>query len=352
MNFDIDVIRKALDAAPPCAGLVWGDVTAPSKSLSLARNFDADLKVTFKGKTIPFHVEVKRQLHRAAIERIIALKNDLQSTRALMLVSDHVTTAQAEILHQNGVAFLDTVGNACLILSGLHLFVTGKAKKINEISNTAPLFHRAGLQVIFAFLTDPALDKNPESALLNKTFRNIKGQTGVALGSIGTTIGSLLESGYIVEENNLRFLTNRKQLFEKWVAAYVDRLRSKLVIKRYRSKGNSWCNATQSPGEGNYWGGEVAAAKLTGYLKPELAAIYSRGQIQQLILNADLRLDPQGDVEILKVFWGDWPHGTLNDCVHPLLVYADLMASEIDRNMDTAKRIYDRYLRDIIEPRG
>jgi len=36
--------------------------------------------------------------------------------------------------------------------------------------------------------------------------------------------------------------------------------------------------------------------------------------------------------------------------VHPLLVYADLIASEIDRNVETAQRVYDRYLLQIIEP--
>jgi hypothetical protein len=44
------------------------------------------------------------------------------------------------------------------------------------------------------------------------------------------------------------------------------------------------------------------------------------------------------------------PWATHEDCVHPLLVYADLIASEIDRNVETAQRVYDRHLRQIIEP--
>jgi hypothetical protein len=317
-----------------------------------ATDFDATIKVVFCGKTVLFHVEVKQHLHRTAIERIIARKNDVPPKWKMMLVSEYVTSAQAEILQNNGVAFLDTAGNACMDLPGLHLFVAGKGKAPKQASHPARIFHRAGLQIIFAFLTDPALDKNPEDALLNMPFRDITSQTGVALGSIGTIIGNLLEQRYIVEDRNLRFLVNRQQLFEKWVASYVDRMRPKLIAKRYRSKGKKWWNGVQSLGAGNYWGGEVAAAKLTGYLRPERATLYSRGETQRLILDADLRLDPQGDVEMLNVFWEEWPYGGSKECVHPLLVYADLMASENDRNLETAKRVYEQYLRDIIAPRG
>jgi len=348
MSDEIDTIHRALDAAPICAGLSWGRAMLPTDYLDGVT--DADLNVTFNNKIIRFEIHVKRHLHRAAIERLIALNTE-QRPRKLMIVSDHVNSVNAEILRETGIAFLDISGNAFLDVPGLHLFVIGKKTQIIQMSNPARMFHRAGVQVIFAFLTDPVLDKTPKAALLNKTFRDIRDQTGVALGSIGTIIGNLLESGNIVEEQNLRFLTNRRQLLEKWVASYTDRLRPKLFAQRYRSRGNSWWNSTQSLGEGNYWGGEIAAAKLTGYLKPELATIYSRGETKQLILDADLRLDPKGDVEILKVFWGDWQHGVHQDCVHPLLVYADLIASENDRNMETAKRIYERHLRDIIEPR-
>jgi len=349
MNTEIDVIQRALNVAPVCPGLKWGQAMLPSDYLDKVT--DAHLNVKFNNKTFPFHIQVKLHLHRAAVERFIALNTEQRHGR-LMLVSDHVNPKFAEILRETGISFLDASGNAFLDLPGLHLFVTGRKPEVLELpSSPARMFHRASVQIIFAFLTDPALDKSPQSALVNKTFRDIKSQTGVALGSIGTTIGTLLESGYIVEEEKLRFLIDRQQLLEKWMAAYTDRLRPKLIVQRYRSRGGSWWNGIQSLGPGNYWGGEVAAAKLTGYLKPELVTIYSRGDTQQLILDADLRLDPKGEVEILKVFWGNWPHGIQQDCVCPLLVYADLMASEIDRNMDTAKRIYDRYLREIIEPR-
>jgi hypothetical protein len=347
MNTDFDMIQKALDAVPTCKGLVWGKVAKPSDPRE--GTFPADLVITLNGKTHPFHVHVRRFLSKVAIERVISLKKNGCS---FLLMCEHITPQQAEILRQNEVSFLDTAGNVSLNLPGLHLFVTGIKKVVRPVvPDPARIFHRAGIQVIFAVLADPYREGG-KKALLNQTVRAIQAQTGVALGSIGAIVGSLAELGYIIEDDNLRCLVNRKQLFEKWVAAYVDRLRPKLVVKRYRSKGGSWWNGVPSLGEGNYWGGEVAASKLTGFLKAELATIYSRGDLRQVILDADLRHDPKGDVEAVKMFWGAWPVGVRENCVHPLIVYADLMASEIDRNMETAKRVYEKYLRDIIEPSG
>lgn len=351
MKAELDFIKKALEAMPTCEGLAWGAPIAPPKPFE--EGIDAALTTTYRGRTSTFHVHARHHLHTAAIERVIALKNAFHPPRALLLVCEHVTATQAEILRKNGVAFLDAAGNAHLNMPGLQLFVAGKARaETAEAFNPQRIFHRAGIQMIFAFLSDPNLDRKPESALINQTFRDIRSHTGVALGSIGRILGELEESGYIVEDENLRLLISRRQLFEKWVAAYVDRMRPKLVTQRYRSPGGSWWKAMPPLGAGNYWGGEVAGARLTEYLKPELATIYSRGEMQRLILDADLRFDPRGDVEVLKVFWGEWAYGVHKDCVHPLLVYADLIASEIDRNMETAKRVYEQYLRNIIEPRG
>ncbi len=347
MDNVIYCIQKALDVVPICKGLVWGQVSAASDP------FDASLKVALNGMTYTFHVQLRRPLHRAVIERVIALKNHLPPGDLYMLVTDQVSLGQAKTLSGNGVTFIDTAGNAYLDLPGLHVLVEGKKPAISAYrTKRSRTFYRTGLQLIFAFLTDPDLDKKPDTALLNKSFREIRVQTGVALGSIGTILASLLEQGYIIEDGNLRFLAKRKQLLERWVSDYVDHFRPKLISQRYRSRGGNWWEMLPSLGTGNYLGGEVAAAKLTGYLKPELTTLYTRGDTHRMILDADLRLDTEGDVEVLSAFWGDWPHGVNGDCVHPMLVYADLISSEIDRNMETAKRVYDKYLRDIIEPRG
>jgi hypothetical protein len=53
-----------------------------------------------------------------------------------------------------------------------------------------------------------------------------------------------------------------------------------------------------------FWGAEVAAQRLTRYLKPEHFTIYLRGDGKPLFNQARMRLDPKGNTEVLQAFWG------------------------------------------------
>ena len=96
-----------------------------------------------------------------------------------------------------------------------------------------------------------------------------------------------------------------------------------------------------------YWGGEIAAEKLTGYLKPERITIYVEGKPDKLILANRLRPDVNGEIEILEAFWATDEVLQQNDIAPPLLVYADLMASTDPRNIETAKLIRDHHVAQI-----
>src|SRR6185436_18312214 len=96
---------------------------------------------------------------------------------------------------------------------------------------------------------------------------------------------------------------------------------------------------------------EIAAAKLTDYLMPEKAVIYADAVPPRLLAANQLKVDPEGDVEILRRFWKpnrvalNTPRpDVLNDVAPPLLVYADLMATADERNVETARLIYDKFI--------
>ena len=58
--------------------------------------------------------------------------------------------------------------------------------------------------------------------------------------------------------------------------------------------------------------------------------------------------DKYGAVEIRSMFWNSEKYQRAG-CVHPLLTYVDLMASDDDRNIETAKLIYRKYLSNAFE---
>ena len=70
-----------------------------------------------------------------------------------------------------------------------------------------------------------------------------------------------------------------------------------------------------------------------------------------MLLENQLQKDEDGNVELLKKFWtselnNEEQNGkkTHTDCVPYILVYADLIATADQRNIETAKIIYDEYL--------
>jgi len=145
-----------------------------------------------------------------------------------------------------------------------------------------------------------------------------------------------------------RCLAQREKLFERFVEGYTRRLRPKLVVEHYRLPHPGWASELVNTDGSGKWGGEVAGSKLTGYLVPETVTLYTENLPVPFIVKHDLRKDPAGRVEILRPFASMDQTTPMEACVHPLIVYADLMATEIDRNLETAKRIYERYLRPLV----
>lgn len=264
-------------------------------------------------------------------------------TGGTVLITDYVHPALATKLKDMDIAFMDTAGNAYVNLPGLYVFMKGNGKPEGERRNpTHRAFKPAGLRILYAFLCNPGLE--------NRTYRDIAAAAGVALGTVAQTVNDLLAQGRLVDTKHHRRVRNRRDLFMEWVMAYPHELRPKLLIGRYAAKDDAWWK-NPTPGlEGALWGGEPAAARLTGHLLPATATIYVRDRLNSLIVAHGLQRDPRGRVELLHAFWQFEPPHPAMPTVHPLLVYADLIATADPRNLETARIIDDtelaRYLGD------
>ena len=157
--------------------------------------------------------------------------------------------------------------------------------------------------------------------------------------------------GFLVDMGRRgRRLVQKGKLLERWVTAYAEQLRPKKIIGKYDAIDPDFWKYKDLPLEKAYWGGEVAAAKLNKYLKPEIVTIYTINEeaLNKYMIENRIRKDPEGKIEIIKTFWGVGQKRPYHHLVHPLLIYADLQATGDPRNIETAEMIYEQEIAGLI----
>jgi len=191
------------------------------------------------------------------------------------------------------------------------------------------------MKIVFAMLC--------QLELPDATYRDIARAAGVALGAVGPVVRDLENRGFLVQRE-AKTLTNKQKLLEEWATRFPEILRPKLRPRRYQADHDRLL-ALELKGHHLYWGGETAGQRLTGYLKPERFTLYIAGDEKPLLTQARMRLDPKGNTEILQAFWNLPADERYPDVVPPLLAYADLIATQNGRNLETARLIYDKFLK-------
>lgn len=258
-----------------------------------------------------------------------------------ILVADYVNPKMADRLRQRDVQFIDTAGNAFVKTPFHHVLIKGNRKPETLGGGGIPRKRRAftatGLKVTYAFLCQPELVAEP--------YRGIAEIAGVALGTVGRVIDDLVEAGHLVERNGERRLVHREALLQTWVERYPAALRPKLQLGVFNTEQANWWTNFPIQEFGGYWGGEIAGAHYTDYLRPAIATIYlPKLKQRELIAAARLRkmalpIYQPGIVELLTPFWAI--HGDEDPYVHPILAYADLIATGDARNLEVAEKLYD-----------
>jgi hypothetical protein len=334
---ETEVLQKAIEAFRRTTGIrVRMQQLPPRRGWTRA---DARLRFAFPHAERRFDAEVKRMLDTQTLGQ--AIDQIKRLPEKALLVTNYVNPNMAEQLKQMGIPFLDTLGNAYLNDPPIFVYMKGHAPQRFPRERPTRAFAPAGLKVVFALLCRQELADAP--------FRTIAQTTHVALGTVAWVLGDLAKLGHLlVMGKRGRRLIRKQRLLERWVGAFPNQLRPKLLLGRYAAPGPGWWEQTRISDFRAYWGGEPAAARLTGNLKPELMTVYTRDKPGRFLAAHRLRTDPRGNVEILEAFWdmtGDW---TNPEIVHPLLVYADLLATGDARNIEIARQIYDEQLAGLV----
>ncbi|PTQ79592.1 hypothetical protein C8R21_12527 [Nitrosospira multiformis] len=341
------VLIRALEALKRTTGMT-GQVIEREPAIDQGFRGDARVEVEANGQLYRYTAEVKR------VERFVTLVNirnqyvhgDPLPGDQLLLVAPRITTDIAEKCHELDLQFIDTLGNAYLRGPGLFILVKGqRAIEGEDFWLVEKGGRRAGtatnLRVFFALLCKPEL--------LNAPYRDITQAAGVALGTVGWAFYDLNARGYTTggKGKRDRVLLERKKLVQEWATNYPIKLRPKLNPRRFRAPTIDWWKGVNITQYGAQWGGEVAAEKLEGYLRPYELTIYlhnKQGNLAKLVAEHKLRADLKGDIEILEAFWDFKDEQLLPETVPPLLAYADLMAIPDPRKLEAANIIYDRHI--------
>ncbi len=321
-------------------GLRWG------KDKSREGHF---LDIRHRRHTYSFEILVKRHLNTtAAFDSLVRLTGGDKKTQVL-LICEYIPRNTAALLKKNQMFFLDTAGNAFIHAGDLFIFLSGMKKSKKPSSQKVKrAFNRSGLKAIFNLLSFPEMLRMP--------YRNAAALSGVSTGSISGLYRELQEMGYLVYlEGGEKKLLNREVLFEKWIEAYSEKLRPTLVKGRFRLAHPEYFRADTVRSAlknfpGTFLGGEMAAQLLTRYLKAGGFVLYSTGSMTDLVKGMKLIPDAGGSVEVLEVFWDTgyyekhWQGPGLPGLAPIPLVYADLLISGDERNLEGARIIYDDYL--------
>lgn len=343
-NKDTDTIDQAIKALRETAGLPL-QIT---EYQAITHNTRADALITLahNNRNYTFVVEVK---HVDRFSTIAQVKQQLDAfNQAPLLIAPRLTDAAALQCKELGLNFIDLAGNAYINTEDFFVLIKGQKREQKLLNPLNPLNGNKALtpthlRMVFALLCNPKL--------LNAPYREIAKEAGIALGTVGWGFNDLATRALTLGDGKKhdRIFTQPEKLIQEWVTNYPIKLRPKLSLKRFKASHPEWWQTLDVKQYEAQWGGEVAADKLTHYLKPNHCLLYMHGnQIHQnthkLIVENRLVPDSQGDIEVIEAFWHFDDAEHMPELVPHLLIYADLIASNHPRNLETARLIYERLI--------
>jgi len=250
---------------------------------------DATIEVQTDRRKYRFAAEVKNVDRFETPAMVNARLKDLR-TRPL-LVAPYITREIAERCRDLHLPFIDTAGNAYLEGPGLLIFVVGQPRPAELRQDRFRALNPAGLHITFALLCRPEL--------IRANYREIAAAARVALGTVGPVMKDLDARGFLrLKTATERDLLDPERMLQEWVAHYPTTLRPKLNPRRFQADPEQ-IHQTKIKQHNAYWGGEVAAEKLTHFLKPAHFTIYAREPVAELVATNWMPADRTGNVEIL-----------------------------------------------------
>ena len=328
--------------------LVKGVKQIEKSNVNGERQFDIFLDVDTEMEPLHFGVEVKSILKRPIPDHLFVLKK--KSKVPILLMAEYINASIANDLKRNQIYFIDSLGNAYIhILGSIYTDIQGRKPDKQKEKRITALFQPKGMQLLFILLTD--------KEAVNDTIRTLAKKANISNDRAFAVMKELKEKGFILEtgkrENQL---INIKSLLEKWLVNYGDRLRPKLFLGDYKVSPalidslEDELNVAFGEQVKTYaFGGSIGADILTGYYRGSSAEIFIKPDILEEV-RTTLKLLParEANLTLFNLFSPKLIYGKTKinyPVIHPLFIYAELLYNGGGRELDTAKRIYNEYLK-------
>ncbi|MBN1340439.1 MAG: hypothetical protein JXA03_14010, partial [Bacteroidales bacterium] len=186
---------------------------------------DGVLELEYNNKKAKFNVETKKEIRNYHLPKIYQLA---EYNKPLMVITEkNIFPKIKDEFRQHGIAFIDLNGNIDIETDMILIKVEGKQQKYLQPEKQGRAFAKTGLKAILLFLQN--------EKMINETYREIAKKTAIALGNVKYILEGLKEEGFILKKTEKTlYLTNKKELLEKWLIAYDEKLKPALHIGNYR----------------------------------------------------------------------------------------------------------------------
>ncbi len=283
--------------------------------------------------------ELGSHLDQATLSRLLG-RPHARSTPVL-LMAPYVSREMAARLVEGGIAFVDRVGNCYLNLGANYVAHSVGRRPQPEPERAA--FRAPAYGVLFVLLADPSLTKAP--------LRQLATLAEVSLGTVAGVMKRLRAERFIVGTGGKAQLVGASALLDRWISAYADVLRPRLLIGRYDpgADGPEVLEARIEKALPNRavwaYGGTAAGHRLTQYYRGEDTVLHLSLPTQEA-LTRQLQAPPKPDGSLVLIqpptlfaLKGPVPH-----VAHPLLVYAEMLCTPSPRAAEAAREVRERFL--------
>ena len=190
----------------------------------VAKDIDGILTITYKGITQKFYVEIKKGLRNYQLDQIF---HQAETYNPLIVLAETIFPDIRNLLKEQKIGYIDLNGNMNIEADNILIKVEGNQKKYLHPEKHGRAFTKAGLKTILLFLL------NAEK--INDTYREIAKNSGIAIGNVKFILDGLIEEGFVLRKDEKEFkLTNKKDLLQKWITGYNEKLKPTLLPGNFR----------------------------------------------------------------------------------------------------------------------